>query len=109
MIDLRTITFDVPPQEILTKDSVTVAVDAVCYYRTFNPVISVTKAENASNSTRQLAATTLRNIMGMRTLQEILQEKEAIAADMQKQLDGVTHVWWAQKFDFLNRSHFFEL
>ena len=93
IVDLRTITFDVQPQEILTKDSVTVAVDAVCYYRTFNPVISVTKAENSSNSTRQLAATTLRNIMGLRTLQEILQEKEAIAVDMQRHLDSVTHAW----------------
>ena len=52
LVDLRTLTFDVPPQEILTKDSVTVAVDAVCYFRTFNPVMAVTKAENATNSTR---------------------------------------------------------
>jgi erythrocyte band 7 integral membrane protein len=52
IVDLRTLTFDVPPQEILTKDSVTVAVDAVCYFRTFNPVMAVTKAENATNSTR---------------------------------------------------------
>ena len=94
VIDLRTVTFDVPPQEILTKDSVTVAVDAVCYFRTFNPVIAVTQAENATVSTRQLAATTLRNILGMRTLQEILQEKEEIATDMQKHLDGVTHSWY---------------
>jgi len=93
VIDLRTVTFDVPPQEILTKDSVTVAVDAVCYFRTFNPVIAVTQAENATVSTRQLAATTLRNILGMRTLQEILQEKEEIASDMQRHLDSVTHSW----------------
>ena len=93
VIDLRTITFDVPPQEILTKDSVTVAVDAVCYYRTFNPTVSVTQAENATNSTRQLASTTLRNILGLRTLQEILQEKESIAVDMQRHLDSVTHSW----------------
>merc|ERR1712062_108416 len=51
VVDLRTVTFDVPPQEILTKDSVTVAVDAVCYFRTFNPVTAVTQAENAINST----------------------------------------------------------
>jgi len=55
IVDLRTVTFDVPPQEILTKDSVTVAVDAVCYFRTFNPVVSITQAENATYSTRLLA------------------------------------------------------
>jgi len=52
IVDLRTLTFNVPPQEILTKDSVTVAVDAVCYFRTYNPVVSVTQAENATYSTR---------------------------------------------------------
>lgn len=62
--DLRTITFDVPPQEILTKDSVTITVDAVCYFRIFAPVISVTNITNAQLSTRLLAATTLRNILG---------------------------------------------
>jgi erythrocyte band 7 integral membrane protein len=82
-VDLRTITFDVPPQEILTKDSVTITVDAVCYFRTYNPVVSVTNVENAQFSTRLLAATTLRNILGTRTLQEILQDKEVIAHHMQ--------------------------
>jgi erythrocyte band 7 integral membrane protein len=72
-VDLRTITFDVPPQEILTKDSVTITVDAVVYYRTYNPVAAVTNITNAAYSTRLLAATTLRNILGTKTLQEILQ------------------------------------
>jgi erythrocyte band 7 integral membrane protein len=63
-IDLRTVTFDVPPQEILTKDSVTVTVDAVVYFRVFDPVISVKNVENVQYSTRLLAATTLRNILG---------------------------------------------
>ncbi len=82
-VDLRTITFDVPPQEILTKDSLTITVDAVCYFRTFNPTISVTNVENAQYSTRLLAATTLRNMLGTRTLQEILQDKESLALHMQ--------------------------
>ena len=82
-VDLRTITFDVPSQEILTKDSVTVTVDAVCYYRTIDPVTSVTNVENAEFSTRLLAATTLRNILGTSTLQEILQDKEKLARHMQ--------------------------
>lgn len=61
-VDLRTVTFDVPPQEILTRDSVTVAVDAVVYFRIFNAVISITNVEDAAKSTKLLAATTLRNV-----------------------------------------------
>ncbi len=77
-LDLRTITFDVPPQEVLTKDSVTITVDAVVYYRVFDPVLSVNKVANAQYSTRLLAATSLRNILGTKTLQEILTDKGAI-------------------------------
>lgn len=92
-VDLRTITFDVPPQEILTKDSVTITVDAVCYYRTYNPVAAVTNITNAAYSTRLLAATTLRNILGTKSLQEILQDKDNIALQMQTILDDATNVW----------------
>lgn len=63
-VDLRTKSFDIPPQEILTKDSVTVAVDAVVYYRVFNAVDMVQNVENAHEATRLLAQTTLRNILG---------------------------------------------
>ena len=82
-MDLRTVTFDVPPQEILTKDSVTVSVDAVVYIKIFDPVSSVNKVANAQYATRLLAATTLRNILGTKTLQEILVDKESIALRMQ--------------------------
>lgn len=82
-VDLRTVTFDVPPQEILTKDSVTVSVDAVVYIKIFDPVSSVNKVANAQYATRLLAATTLRNILGTKTLQEILVDKESIALRMQ--------------------------
>ena len=92
-IDLRTITFDVPPQEILTKDSVTVTVDAVVYYRIFDPVQSVNKVANAQYSTRLLAATSLRNILGTKTLQEILIDKESIAHHLQELLDQATDCW----------------
>jgi erythrocyte band 7 integral membrane protein len=81
--DLRTITFDVPPQEILTKDSVTTTVDAVIYFRVSDPKMAVINVENAQYSTRLLAATTLRNILGTKTLQEVLQEREQIAVLMQ--------------------------
>lgn len=80
---MRTITFDIAPQEILTKDSVTVTVDGVVYFRVFDPVVSVLNVENARWSTQLLAATTLRNILGTRTLQEILREKDSISNQMQ--------------------------
>lgn len=62
---------------------VTITVDAVVYFRIFNPIVSVTNVENAQYSTRLLAATTLRNILGTKTLQEILQDRESIAHHMQ--------------------------
>ncbi len=82
-VDLRTLTFDVPPQEVLTKDSVTITVDAVCYFRVFNPTISVVNVQNATYSTKLLAATTLRNILGTKSLHEILRDKDTIATSMQ--------------------------
>jgi erythrocyte band 7 integral membrane protein len=91
IVDLRTITFDVPPQEILTKDSVTVTVDAVVYFRIFDPVASVINVENAQYSTRLLAATTLRNILGTKTLQEVLQDRESLAHHMQVSLINDQH------------------
>ena len=75
--------FKVPPQEILTKDSVTTTVDAVIYFRVSDPKMAVINVENAQYSTRLLAATTLRNILGTKTLQEVLQEREQIAVLMQ--------------------------
>ncbi|PAA49607.1 hypothetical protein BOX15_Mlig015086g3 [Macrostomum lignano] len=92
-VDLRTVTFDVPPQEVLTKDSVTVAVDAVVYYRIYNPVIAVTNVEDADRSTRLLAATTLRNVLGTKNLSEILSERESISNMMQAMLDDATDPW----------------
>lgn len=81
-VDLRTLTFDVPPQEVLTKDSVTVSVDAVVYYRIQNATISVTNVENAHHSTRLLAQTTLRNMLGTHNLHEILSDRDSISITM---------------------------
>ena len=110
VVDLRTITFDVQPQEvgeshcvsydmcndalycvyaqILTKDSVTARVDAVVYFRIFNPTSSIVKVENAYNSTYLLAQTTLRSVLGTKKLGELLSEREAISAEMQVTLGG---------------------
>jgi len=92
-VDLRTITFDVPPQEILTKDSVTVAVDAVVYFKIFNPMNSVINVQNANQATRLLASTTLRNMLGTKNLHDILADREEIARTMLAQLDHATDSW----------------
>uniref|UniRef100_A0A0N5C5D1 PHB domain-containing protein n=1 Tax=Strongyloides papillosus TaxID=174720 RepID=A0A0N5C5D1_STREA len=92
-VDLRVVSFDVPPQEILTKDSVTVAVDAVVYSRISNSTISVTNVEDATRSTKLLAQTTLRNILGTKTLAEILSDRDTISLQMQNMLDEATDPW----------------
>ena len=69
--------------QVLTKDSVTVSVDAVVYYRVSNPTISVANVENAHHSTRLLAQTTLRNILGTKNMSEILSDRESISHGMQ--------------------------
>lgn len=92
-VDLRTVSFDVPPQEILSKDSVTVAVDAVVYYRISNATIAITNVEDYGRSTRLLAATTLRNVLGTKNLSEILSERENISHMIQATLDEATDPW----------------
>uniref|UniRef100_A0A0N5C754 PHB domain-containing protein n=1 Tax=Strongyloides papillosus TaxID=174720 RepID=A0A0N5C754_STREA len=92
-IDLRTMSYDVPSQEMLTKDSVTVSVDAAVYFRTQDPVATIAKVSDAHLSTKQLAQTTLRNILGTRTLSEIMAEREGIALQAQEVLDGGTFAW----------------
>ncbi|CAG9788979.1 unnamed protein product [Diatraea saccharalis] len=79
--------------QVLTKDSVTVSVDAVVYYRVHNATISIANVENAHHSTRLLAQTTLRNTMGTRPLHEILSERETISGNMQLSLDEATEAW----------------
>merc|ERR1711973_72507 len=92
-VDLRTVSFDVPPQEILTKDSVTVAVDAVVYFRIYNATMSITNVENSNRSTRLLAQTTLRNVLGTKNLSEILMERDYISHTIQSSLDEATDPW----------------
>lgn len=92
-VDLRTVSFDVPPQEVLTRDSVTVCVDAVIYYKVQRPMAAVININNYGHSTRLLAATTLRNVLGTRNLSEILSEREAISHNMQTALDEATDPW----------------
>ncbi|XP_066978432.1 band 7 protein AGAP004871-like isoform X2 [Macrobrachium rosenbergii] len=92
-VDLRTVSFDVPPQEILSLDSVPVSVEAVIYMRVRDATAAETNVEDYSHSTRLLAATTLRNVLGTRNLAEILSERESISATMQSSLDDATDPW----------------
>ncbi|PAV55634.1 hypothetical protein WR25_09951 [Diploscapter pachys] len=78
---------------ILTKDSVTTSVDAVVYYRVSNATVSVANIENAHGSTRLLAQTTLRNMLGTRSLSEILSDRESLAIGLQSLLDEATESW----------------
>jgi len=93
LVDMRTVSFDVPPQEVLTRDSVTVAVDAVVYYRVFNPTVSVANVEHAQESTRLLAQTSLRNVLGTRLLSELLGDRGGVSNSMRECLDEATDNW----------------
>ncbi|XP_028664393.2 erythrocyte band 7 integral membrane protein [Erpetoichthys calabaricus] len=92
-VDIRTISFDIPPQEVLTKDSVTVSVDGVVYYHVQNATLAVANITNADAATRLLAQTTLRNVLGTKNLAEILSDREEIAHNMQSTLDDATDAW----------------
>ncbi|VDN53058.1 unnamed protein product [Dracunculus medinensis] len=96
IVDLRVLSFDVPPQEILSRDSVTVTVEAVIYFRVSNPVISVTNVNDPQFSTKLLAQTTLRNVLGTRTLSEMLSERDSIANVIEKVLEEGTDPWGVQ-------------
>ncbi|KAL2090214.1 hypothetical protein ACEWY4_014902 [Coilia grayii] len=85
--------FDIPPQEVLTKDSVTISVDGVVYFRVNDPIKSVANVSNADFATRLLAQTTLRNMLGTKNLSEVLSDREAIAHGMQSSLDEATDAW----------------
>merc|ERR1719166_337142 len=93
VVDMRTVSFDVPPQEVLTKDSVTVTVDAVVYYNIRQPLAAVCNVNDYSKATRLLSATTLRNILGTKTLSELLSDRENIATDLKAMIDDATDPW----------------
>lgn len=90
---MRTVTFDVEPQEILTKDSVTIKVDAVVYYRLHDPLDAVIQVANYREATMLLGQTTLRNVAGTKMLNELMAEKDEVAHLMQQILDDATDPW----------------
>jgi len=93
MVDQRVITMDVPPQDVITRDNVTVRVNAVVYFRVVNPVDSVVKVENFRWATSQIAQTTLRNVLGQSELDELLAQRERLNQLLQKIIDEHTDPW----------------
>ncbi len=92
-VDLRTVTLDVPPQDIITKDNVSVKVSAVVYFRVLDAVRAVIEVENFLFATSQLAQTTLRSVCGQAELDELLAERDRINAKIQESLDLDTEPW----------------
>lgn len=92
-MSLRVVTLDVPPQDIITKDNVSVTVNAVLYFRVMEPHKSVVAVENYLYATSQLAQTTLRSVLGQAELDELLSEREAINHKLQEILDQQTDPW----------------
>lgn len=92
-MDLRTIVFDVPPQDVITRDNVSVKVNAVVYFRVVDPEKAVIQVERFMEATSQLAQTTLRAILGKHELDELLAERERLNLDVQKVLDEQTDAW----------------
>jgi regulator of protease activity HflC (stomatin/prohibitin superfamily) len=92
-ISLRTIVHDVPSQDIITKDNVSVKVNAVVYFRVVDPSRAVVQVENYLYATSQLAQTTLRSVLGQAMLDELLSEREKLNIELQKVIDEHTNPW----------------
>ena len=92
-VDLRTITLNVPPQEVITKDNVPVRVNAVAYFRIIEPKNAIVQVENFMVATSQIAQTTLRSVLGQHMLDELLSERDKINAILQNIIDEATSPW----------------
>jgi len=92
-VDLRTITLNIPPQEVITKDNVPVRVNAVAYFRIVDPRAAIVQVENFMVATSQIAQTTLRSVLGQHQLDELLSEREKINAILQEIIDEATAPW----------------
>src|SRR5919202_866534 len=92
-VDLRTITLNIPPQEVITKDNVPVRVNAVAYFRIVSPKDAIVQVENFMVATSQIAQTTLRSVLGQHVLDELLSEREKINSILQEIIDEATGPW----------------
>ncbi len=92
-VDLRTITFDIPPQDVITRDNVSVKVNAVLYFRVLDPQKAIINVENFFEATSQIAQTTLRSILGQFELDELLINRDKINEQLQSVIDEQTEPW----------------
>jgi regulator of protease activity HflC (stomatin/prohibitin superfamily) len=92
-VSLRTVVFDVPPQDIITRDNVSVKVNAVVYFRVVDPRRAVVEVENYMYATSQLAQTTLRSVLGQAELDDLLAERDRLNQQLQQILDNQTDPW----------------
>jgi regulator of protease activity HflC (stomatin/prohibitin superfamily) len=92
-VDMRTITMDVPPQDVITRDNVSVKVNAVLYFRVVDPSRAIVQVENYLFATSQLAQTTLRSVCGQEELDDLLSEREKINSRLQEIIDAHTDPW----------------
>ena len=92
-VDLRTVTLNIPPQEVITRDNVTARVNAVCYFRVIDPNRAIVEVENFLVATSQIAQTTLRSVLGTAELDTLLSERERLNVDLQKIIDDQTEPW----------------
>ncbi len=92
-VELRTVVFDVPPQDVITRDNVSVKVNAVVYFRVIDPQKAIIQVANFLEATSQLSQTTLRAVLGKHELDELLSERERLNADIQLVLDTQTDAW----------------
>ncbi|GHB16226.1 slipin family protein [Salinicola rhizosphaerae] len=93
VVDLRVITMDVPEQDVISQDNVTVRVNAVLYFRVVDPQKAIIQVENFVNATSQLAQTTLRSVLGKHDLDEMLSERDKLNDDIQEIIDTQTEAW----------------
>jgi len=92
-VSLRTITYDVPPQDVITRDNVSIKVNAVLYFRVIDPAKAIIQVEDYFTATSQIAQTTLRSILGQSELDELLSHREKINDELQKIIDAQTEPW----------------
>jgi regulator of protease activity HflC (stomatin/prohibitin superfamily) len=92
-VDLHTVTFDVPPQDLITRDNVPAKVNAVAYYRVIDPIKSVVEVERVRTATSQIAQTTLRSVLGKADLDMLLSEREQLNESLQQIIDDQTDPW----------------
>jgi regulator of protease activity HflC (stomatin/prohibitin superfamily) len=92
-VDLRTVTLNIPPQEVITRDNVPASVNAVCYFRVIDPNNAIVEVENFLLATSQIAQTTLRSVLGKAELDQLLAERERLNEDLQTIIDEQTEPW----------------